>query len=102
MMMELYKNLKQKLNTQDRIGEINNMSEYNENNINGELEEILDNAFNKYIRQEEEYKELAVQVFEKSLEDNPETEQLLNVFKSLGATDLEAKIKLAEFMLAGL
>lgn len=82
------------------IGEINNMSEYNENNINGELEEILDNAFNKYVRQEAEYKELCAEVFEKSLVENPEAEQLLNAFKSLGATDLEAKIKLAELMVA--
>ena len=81
-------------------GEINNMREYDE--INEELEEQLDNVFNKYVRDEYEYQQLCVQVFEKSLEDNPETEQLLNVFKSLGATDLEAKIKLAELMLAGM
>lgn len=78
------------------------MSEYNENNINGELEEILDNAFNKYVRQEEEYKELAVQVFEKSIEDNPEAQQLINTFESIGANNLEAKVKLAELMLAGM
>ena len=78
------------------------MSEFNDNNINGELEEILDNAFNKYVRQEEEYKELAVQVFEKSIEENPEALQLINTFKSLGANDLEAKVKLAELMLAGM
>lgn len=84
------------------IGEINNMSEYNENNIHGELEEILDNAFNKYVRQEEEYKELAVQVFEKSIEDNPEAQQLISTFESIGATNLEAKVKLAELMLAEL
>lgn len=84
------------------IGEINNMSEYNDNNIHGELEEILDNAFNKYVRQEEEYKELAVQVFEKSIEDNPEAQQLINTFESIGANNLEAKVKLAELMLAGM
>lgn len=78
------------------------MSEYNENNIHGELEEILDNAFNKYVRQEEEYKELAVQVFEKSIEDNPEAQQLINTFESIGANNLEAKVKLAELMLAGM
>lgn len=78
------------------------MSEYNENNIHGELEEILDNAFNKYVRQEEEYKELAVQVFEKSIEDSLEAQQLINAFESLGATNLEAKVKLAELMLAGM
>lgn len=78
------------------------MSEFNENNIHGELEEILDNAFNKYVRQEEEYKELAVQVFEKSIEDNPEAQQLINTFESIGATNLEAKVKLAELMLAGM
>ena len=61
------------------------MREYDE--INEELEEQLDNVFNKYVRDEYEYQQLCVQVFEKSLEDNPETEQLLNVFKSLGATD---------------
>ena len=76
------------------------MSEYNENNP--ELEEILDNAFNKYVRTEEEYKELCVQIFEASIEDNPEALQLINTFESIGANNLEAKIKLAEFMLAGL
>ena len=84
------------------IGEINKMSEYNENNIHGELEEILDNAFNKYVRQEEEYKELAVQVFDKNIEDNPEAQQLISTFESIGATNLEAKVKLAELMLAGM
>ena len=83
-------------------GEINNMSEYNDNNIHGELEEILDNAFNKYVRQEEEYKELAVQIFDKSIEDNPEAQQLINTFESIGATNLEAKVKLAELMIAGM
>ena len=83
-------------------GEINNMSEYNDNNIHGELEEILDNAFNKYVRQEEEYKELAVQIFDKNIEDNPEAQQLINTFESIGATNLEAKVKLAELMLAGM
>ena len=76
------------------------MSEYNE--INPELEEQLNSVLNKYMQGEYEYQQLCVQVFEKSLEDNPETEQLLNVFKSLGATDLEAKLKLAELMLAGM
>ncbi|MCD8835063.1 hypothetical protein K2V58_12370 [Staphylococcus arlettae] len=78
------------------------MSEFNDNNINGELQEILDNAFNKYVRQEEEYKELAVQVFEKAIEDDPEAQQLINTFESIGATNLEAKVKLAELMLAGM
>ncbi|CRV31601.1 hypothetical protein EUA52_12260 [Staphylococcus saprophyticus] len=78
------------------------MSEYNDNNIHGELEEILDNAFNKYVCQEEEYKELAVQVFEKSIEDNPEAQQLISTFESIGANNLEAKVKLAELMLAGM
>ena len=76
------------------------MSEYNENNP--ELEEILDNAFNKYVRTEEEYKELCVQIFEASIEDNPDAQQLISTFESIGANNLEAKIKLAEFMLAGL
>ena len=67
-----------------------------------ELDEEINSVLNKYMQGEYEYQQLCVQVFEKSLEDNPETEQLLNVFKSLGATDLEAKIKLAEFMIAGL
>ena len=84
------------------IGEINNMSEYNDNNIHGELEEILDNAFNKYVRQEEEYKELCVQLIDKNIEDNPEAQQLINTFESIGATNLEAKVKLAELMLAGM
>lgn len=78
------------------------MSEFNDNEINGELEEILDNAFNKYVRQEEEYKELAVQIFDKNIEDNPEAQQLINTFESIGATNLEAKVKLAELMLAGM
>ena len=67
-----------------------------------ELDDELNSVLNKYIEDEAKYQELCVQVFEKSLEDNPETEQLLNVFKSLGATDLEAKLKLAELMLAGM
>lgn len=67
-----------------------------------ELDEELNSVLNKYIEDEEDYMELCVQIFEASIEENPETEQLLNVFKSLGATDLEAKIKLAEFMLAGM
>lgn len=78
------------------------MSEYNENNIHGELEEILDNAFNKYVRTEEEYKELCVQVFDKSIEDNPEAQQLISTFESIGVTNLEAKVKLAELMIAGM
>ena len=76
------------------------MREYDE--INEELEEQLDNVFNKYVRDEYEYQQLCVQVFEKSLEDNPEAQQLINTFKSLGANDLEAKIKLAELMLEGM
>ena len=67
-----------------------------------ELDEELNSVLNKYIEDEEDYMELCVQVFEKSLEDNPEALQLLNAFKSIGATDLEAKIKLAEFMISGL
>ncbi|MGI2282550.1 hypothetical protein [Staphylococcus cohnii] len=78
------------------------MSEYNDNNINGELEEILDNAFNKYVRTEAEYQELAVQIFDKNIEDNPEAQQLISTFESIGATNLEAKVKLAELMLAGM
>ena len=76
------------------------MSEFNDNNINGELEEILDNAFNKYVRTEEEYKEICVQLIDKNIEDNPEAQQLINTFESIGATNLEAKVKLAELMLA--
>jgi len=76
------------------------MSEYNENEINPELEEQLDNVFNKYVRTEEEYKELCVQLLEKTIEDNPEAQQLISTFESIGATKLEAKVKLAEFMLA--
>ena len=78
------------------------MSEYNENNIPGEVEEILDHAFNKSVRTEEEYKELAVQIFDKNIEDNPEAQQLINTFESIGATNLEAKVKLAELMIAGM
>lgn len=78
------------------------MSEYNDNNINGELEEILDNAFNKYVRTEYEYQELCVQILDKNIEDNPEAQQLISTFESIGATNLEAKVKLAELMLAGM
>ena len=66
-----------------------------------ELDEELNSVLNKYIEDEAEYQELCVQIFEASIEENPEAQQLLNAFKSIGATDLEAKIKLAEFMLAG-
>jgi len=66
-----------------------------------ELEEQLDNVLNKYIEDEEDYMELCVQIFEASIEENPEAQQLINTFESIGATNLEAKIKLAEFMLAG-
>ena len=78
------------------------MYEYNENEINPELEEELNSVLNKYIRDEEDYKELCVQIFEVSIEENPEALQLISTFESIGATDLEAKIKLAEFMLAGM
>ena len=67
-----------------------------------ELDEELNSVLNKYIRDEEDYKELAVQVFEKSIEENPEAQQLINTFESIGANNLEAKIKLAELMLAGM
>lgn len=66
-----------------------------------ELDDELNSVLNKYIRDEEEYKELAVQVFEKSIEDSLEAQQLISTFESIGANNLEAKIKLAEFMLAG-
>ena len=67
-----------------------------------ELDEELNSVLNKYIEDEEDYKDLCVQIFEATIEENPEAQQLLNAFKSIGATDLEAKIKLAEFMLAGM
>ena len=66
-----------------------------------ELDEELNSVLNKYIEDEYGYQELCVQIFEASIEENPEAQQLLNAFKSIGATDLEAKLKLAEFMLAG-
>ena len=75
------------------------MREYDE--INEELEEQLDNVLNKYIEDEYGYQELCVQIFEASIEENPEAQQLISTFESIGATNLEAKIKLAEFMLAG-
>ena len=78
------------------------MYEYNENEINPELEEQLNSVLNKYIEDEEDYMELCVQIFEASIEENPEAQQLISTFKSIGATDLEAKIKLAEFMISGL
>jgi cell fate (sporulation/competence/biofilm development) regulator YlbF (YheA/YmcA/DUF963 family) len=67
-----------------------------------ELDDELNSVLNKYIRDEEDYKDLCVQVFEASVEENPEAQQLINTFKSLGANDLEAKIKLAELMIAGM
>jgi hypothetical protein len=75
---------------------------YNENEINPELEEQLNNVFNKYMQDEYEYKELCVQVFEKSLEDNPEALALINSFKCFGATELEAKIKTIQLALEGM
>ena len=65
-----------------------------------ELDEELNIVLNKYIEDEAKYQELVVEVFEKSIEDNPEVDRLLQTFKYLGANDLEAKIKLAELMLA--
>ena len=67
-----------------------------------ELDEELNSVLNKYIEDEAKYQELVVEVFEKTIEDDPEVDRLLQTFKDLGANDLEAKIKLAEFMLAGM
>ena len=67
-----------------------------------ELDEELNSVLNKYIEDEEDYKELCVQIFEASIEENPEAQQLISTFESIGATNLEAKIKLAEFMIAGM
>ena len=67
-----------------------------------ELDDELNSVLNKYIEDEEDYKELCVQIFEASIEDNPDAQQLISTFESIGANNLEAKIKLAEFMLAGL
>ena len=67
-----------------------------------ELDEELNSVLNKYIRDEEDYKDLCVQILDKNIEENPEAQQLINIFKSLGANDLEAKLKLAELMLAGM
>ena len=67
-----------------------------------ELEEQLNSVLNKYIEDEEDYMELCVQIFEASIEENPEAQQLISTFESIGATNLEAKVKLAEFMLAGM
>ena len=67
-----------------------------------ELDEELNSVLNKYIRDEAEYQELCVQVFEASVEENPEAQQLISTFESIGANNLEAKIKLAELMLAGM
>lgn len=67
-----------------------------------ELDEELNSVLNKYIEDEEDYKELCVQIFEASVEENPEAQQLISTFESIGATNLEAKVKLAELMLAGM
>ena len=66
-----------------------------------ELDEELNSVLNKYIEDEEDYKELCVQIFEASIEENPDALQLISTFESIGANNLEAKIKLAEFMIAG-
>ncbi|OIJ29035.1 hypothetical protein [Staphylococcus sp. LCT-H4] len=66
-----------------------------------ELDDELNSVLNKYIEDEEDYKELCVQIFEASIEENPDALQLISTFKSLGANDLEANIKLAELMIAG-
>ena len=66
-----------------------------------ELDDELNSVLNKYIEDEEDYMELCVQIFEASIEENPEDLQLISTFESIGANNLEAKIKLAEFMLAG-
>lgn len=67
-----------------------------------ELDDELNSVLNKYIEDEEDYKDLCVQLIEKSIEDNPEAQQLINTFESIGANNLEAKIKLAELMIAGM
>ena len=67
-----------------------------------ELDEELNSVLNKYVEDEEDYKESCVQVFEASIEDNPDAQQLISTFESIGANNLEAKIKLAELMLAGM
>ena len=67
-----------------------------------ELDEELNSVLNKYIRDEAEYQELCVQIFEASIEDNPDAQQLISTFESIGANNLEAKIKLAELMLASM
>lgn len=67
-----------------------------------ELDDELNSVLNKYIEDEEDYKELCVQIFEASIEENPEAQQLISTFESIGANNLEAKIKLAELMIAGL
>lgn len=75
------------------------MSEYNE--INPGLEEELNSVLNKYIEDEYKYQELCVEIVEKTIVGEEEADRLLESFKDFGANDLEAKIKLAEFMLAG-
>lgn len=67
-----------------------------------ELDEELNSVLNKYIRDEEDYKDLCVQIFEASIEENPEALQLISTFESIGANNLEAKVKLAELMLSGM
>lgn len=67
-----------------------------------ELDEELNSVLNKYIEDEEEYKELCVQLIDKNIEDNPEALQLISTFESIGANNLEAKVKLAELMLSGM
>lgn len=74
---------------------------YNENEINPGLEEELNSVLNKYIEDEYKYQELCVEIVEKTIVGEEEADRLLESFKDFGANDLEAKIKLAEFMLAG-
>ena len=67
-----------------------------------ELDAELNSVLNKYIEDEAKYEQLVVEVFEKTIEDDPEVDRLLQTFKDFGANDLEAKINLAELMLAGM
>lgn len=76
------------------------MSEYNE--INGELEEILDSTFNKYVEEEYEYQQLCVEFIDRTILEDPEASKLFDTFKSLGVTDIKAKTKLIEYLLAGM
>ena len=75
------------------------MSEYNNNEIDGELEDILNSAFNNYIQEEYKYQEACVKLFETTVANEPEVRELISLFTDTGCTEVKAKTKVIEYML---